>query len=204
MKTCVIQKWNSAASRRAFTVTEIMVVGSLLLLVIGGVLSTHMFGIRMFQITKAKLGASDEARKAISKLVSEVRSSKMVKVGEGSLTTFTEVGVDSPQKGSAIQVYPGVETNNFIRYFWDSGDKRLKRTTNGATSVAIIANYVTNNLVFTCEDFAGNILTNNQNNRVIALTLQFFQIEFPVVSIGPGHTYDFYQLRTKMTRRNLE
>ena len=49
-----------------------------------------------------------------------------------------------------------------------------------------------------------SVLTNNENNRVIGLTLQFYQIQYPVIRIGPGELYDFYQLRTKITRRTLE
>jgi hypothetical protein len=80
----------------------------------------------------------------------------------------------------------------------------LKRTTNGSTAVSIVANSITNQLVFTAENFKGQVLTDNENNRVIGLTLQFYQIAYPIVQIGPGSYYDFYQLRTKITRRALE
>ncbi len=188
----------------AFSMVEMMVAMSVLLLVLAGILSSHVFGMRMFQISRSKLGASDEARKAISMLVQEIRTAKLVKLGDGTLTKFTEVGINSPQKGSAIQIYPSTDTNDFVRYFWDSGDKKLKRTTDATNSVAVVANSITNSLVFTAEDFQGNILTNNENNRVIGLTLQFYQIQYPIVLIGPGQYYDYYQLRTKITRRALE
>ncbi len=195
-------KLPSFSSQRAFTLTEVMVSASLMMMVMAGIIGANIFGLRMMQITRAKLGANDEARKAIGKLVSEVRSAKLVKIGTGSLSTFTEVDVDTLQKGSALQLYTiDDNTNQFIRYFWDSSDNRLKRTTNGASSVAVIASYITNSLIFSCEDYKGNVLTNNENNRVVALTLQFFQIEFPVVLVGPGRHFDFYQLRTKITRR---
>ena len=38
----------------------------------------HLMGIRMFEITKAKLGASDEARQAISMMIDEIRTAKLV------------------------------------------------------------------------------------------------------------------------------
>ena len=150
------------------------------------------------------MGASGEARAAISKLISEVRSAKLLRIGDGSLTNFQEVPVDTLQSGSAIQIYPTTETNNFVRYYWDSVQRKLKRTTNGATFVSVVANSISNQLVFTAEDYRGTVLTNNENNRVIGLTLQFYQLEYPTVSIGPGSLYDFYQLRTKITRRTLE
>ena len=73
-----------------------------------------------------------------------------------------------------------------------------------ATSVSIVANSITNQLIFTAEDFRGTIQTNNENNRVIGMTLQFYQIQYPIVLIGAGQYYEFYQMATKITRRALE
>ena len=188
----------------ACTLPEFTVTMAVVLLVMTVVLSCHLFGMRLFEISKAKLGASGEARAAISKLISEVRSAKLLRIGDGSLTNFQEVPVDTLQSGSAIQIYPTTETNNFVRYYWDSVQRKLKRTTNGATFVSVVANSISNQLVFTAEDYRGTVLTNNENNRVIGLTLQFYQLQFPTVEIGPGGLYDFYPLRTKITRRTLE
>ena len=181
-----------------------MVTMSIVLLVMGAVLSAHMFGLKLFQITKAKLGASDESRAAISSMISEIRSAKLIRIGDGSLSNFNEVGVNTLQKGSAVQIYASTNTNFFVRYFWDASDRKLKRTTNGSSYLSVVANSISNDLVFTAEDYNGAVLTNNENNRVIGLTLQFFQLQYPSVSIGPGGYYDFYQLRTKITRRTLE
>jgi hypothetical protein len=188
---------------RGLTIPEIVITGTLGIMVMGGILTLQLVGTRMFQITKTKLGGNDDARQAIGKLVADVRSAKMVKVGTGSLSTFSECGVNQQQIGNAIQVYPTSNTNNFVRYFKNT-DNRLHRTTNGAASDLILANFVTNSLVFTAENYKGQVLTNNENNRVIALTLQFYQIQYPVVRIGTNELYDFYQVRTKITRRVLE
>ena len=47
------------------------------------------------------------------------------------------------------------------------------------------------------QDFAGNTLTNSQNNAVMSLLLQFY-----VASAWQGIS-DSVQVRTKVTRRNL-
>lgn len=206
----VIRNPNSARTRpdlrsqRAFTIAEVMVTMAIILMVMAAVLSCHLFGMRMFELTKAKLGASDDARKAISLMVAEIRAAKRVRVGNGSLAGFNEVALNTQQKGSAIQIYPSTNTNSFVRYFWDAADRKLKRATNGASQASTIASSISNATVFTSEDFSGSILTNNENNRVIGLTLQFYQLQYPTVSIGPGNYYDYYQLRTKITRRALE
>lgn len=204
MKTRSPVRSKFARGGAGFTFVELMVTLSLLMLLLGGILAAHLFGVRLFQLTRAKLGANQEAREAITLLMDEIRSGKLVKIGQGGLATFTEVGPNSQQIGSAIQIYPTTDTNTFVRYFWDATDKQLKRTTNGASAVSIVANSITNQLVFSAENFQGTILTNNENNRVIGLTLQFYQIQYPIVMIGPGQFYDFYQLRTKITRRALE
>lgn len=203
MKITPLQRSGSSRNR-AFTLTEMMVTVSILMISLAGILVTHLFGSRLFEITKAKLGANEEARRAISLLIEEIRTAKIVRVGEGGLTNFTEAAVGTPQTGSALQIHATTNTSLFIRYFWDTEDQQLKRTTNGANAASIVASSITNNTVFTAENFSGTVLTNRDNNRVIGLTLQFYQIAYPIVTIGDGHYYDFYQLRTKITRRALE
>lgn len=204
MKTAILDDQRSRQGRRGFTLPEIMITAALAVLLMGGMLAAQFFGMRMYEISKIKLGASDESRKAVSLLIAEIRSAKIVRVGNGALSTFSEVAVNLPQKGNAIQVYSSINTNTFIRYYLDATDKKLKRTTNGAAAASVVANAISNNVVFTAEDFSGLVLTNNENNRVIGLALEFYQLEYPAVNIGPGNLYDFYQLRTKITRRALE
>lgn len=189
---------------QGFTLTEMMVTSAILMVVLAGTLTAHLFGIRMFEITKAKLGANDEARAALGSLIEEVRSSKRVLVGDGTISTFTETPVNTPQRGSALQIYPTTATNQFIRYYWDAGAKQLRRVTNGTTSFSVVANFITNGTVFALEDYRGNVLSTNVNNRVVSLTLQFYQLQYPVVPVGSGGYYDYYQFRAKVTRRMLE
>lgn len=188
----------------AFTLPEMMVTSAIMTMIILGAVTTHLVGVNMYQMTKAKLGASDEARSAISKLIDEIRAAKVLKVGSGGLSSFTQAAANTPQMGNSVQIYLSTNTNNFIRYFWDSADKRLKRTTNGSYSEFVVANFISNNLVFTAEDHLGNVITNPQNNRVIGMQLEFFQIQYPIVNIGPGNRFDYYRLSTRITRRTLE
>ncbi len=189
---------------RAFTLTELMVGVSVLIVVLLGVLSGHFFGMKMFQITKAKLGASDEARKAVAKLTDEVRGAKWLQVGTGNAISFSPIPDGEPQRGSAVEIYSTEGTNQFVRYFLDTEEKRLKRITSENSSPQIIATAITNQIVFASENRSGTVLTNSENNRVLSLTLQFYQIQYPIVKVGPGEYYDFYQLRTRITRRTLE
>jgi Tfp pilus assembly protein PilW len=199
------EPWPRKANHRAaFTLVEVMLSITLLVMVLGGVMTSHLMGLRLFELAESKLGATDDARKAASLISTEVRAAKLVKVGNGNEDGFTEVAMDTPQQGNALQLYPTTDLTQFIRYYVDSRDDTLRRMTNGGCQQSIVARSITNNLVFTAEDWRGTVLTNNRNNRVIGLRMEFYQIQYPVYRIGPGNYYDSYQLRTRITRRALE
>jgi Tfp pilus assembly protein PilW len=185
-----------------YTLTEIMVTMVVIMMVLAAVISCHLLGLRLFELTKAKLGASDDARHAIGLLISEIRSAKIVRVGSGDLDSFTAVGVNTPHRGNALEVYATTNTNFWVRYFLDS-DKKLKRATNGASTARVIASSISNSNqpVFSAEDFTGTPLLNNSRDYVIGLNLQFSQLQYPEVEIGPGQFYDYYQLQTRVTPR---
>lgn len=188
-------------SRRAFTLPEVMVVATLATLVLGGVIYAHMVGLRLFSYTQAKLGGNDDARNTAARLIDDIRSAKTVRVGNGSATSFTECATNSLQRGNALQLYPRRGSSNYIRYF--QADDTLWRISPSNAPTAI-AKYVTNRVVFNAEDFNGVTLTNNENNRVIGVNLQFYQVQYAGAKLGTNQFYDYYQVRTKVTRRTLE
>ena len=193
-----------AAGARAFTLPEVLIAMSIATLVLGAVMGSHLFGLRMFELTRAKLGASDDARRALNLMIGEIRAAKVVRIGQGDQTAFAEIPPNTPQAGNAIQVYGSTNTNSFVRYFYLPADRSLRRLASGSAQPTVVAGSVSNQTVFTSEDFSGRILTNNENNRVIGLALQFYQLQYPAVAIGPGNHFDSYQLRTRITRRALE
>ena len=130
-----------------------------------------------------------------------ITSAKTLLVGTGDVSSFTRVADGALKQGNAVQLYPTNDTSIFIRYYRDSTDKRLKRVTNGATNAVVMANAVTNSVVFTGEDSLGNILTNNQNNLVVGVTLQFSQLGGTNMPVSPTNYYKSYQLTTRIVHR---
>lgn len=196
----------AAPRRRAFTLLELLVTMITTVMVVGGAMAAYAYGLRMVQYVNPKLGSSDEARKAISLLTDEIRAARSIKIGNGTIAGFTEAGPFVAQQGNALQVYPTMNTNAYIRYFWDSSDQQLKRTTNGATATLVIANWVSNRTdqtIFKAEDHLGQLMSNSANNRVISMELNFYQIQYPKTLVGPGNYYDYYKLSAKFTRRTL-
>jgi type II secretory pathway pseudopilin PulG len=201
-----IQFHSPAASARAsaFTLTEVLIAVALFSLVIVGVVYTHVFGLKMATLTSSKLSATHGAREALNRVRDEIRSGKTLYVGNSDGATFTHIAANSPQVGNALQIHRTADTNVFVRYYLDTAEKSLLRKFSGDNQTEVIAKYITNQMVFRAEDHLGNALTNDQNNRVIRMTLEFYQWEFPIARAGGGNYYDYYRLQTKITRRAIE
>ena len=194
---------NPRGGQQAMTLPEVMVTSAIFTLAMAGFMVLNLFSLRYDQAVKLKLLASNEARNALNRVADDIQSAGWIRVGTGSRASFTEAGFGQRQQGNAIEIYPvKSDTNRFIRYYCDPEDDLLKRYISGETEI-ILARSVTNDLVFTSEDAFGHVLSNNFNNRVIGMTLQFAQNSGGGRNSG-AFSYDYYQLRTKITRRALE
>jgi len=108
-----------------------------------------------------------------------------------------------------MQIYTNTDTNSWVCYYYETNTASANFPNCAAPNpnqwgtTTVIASSVTNIIkIFSSEDAYGNPLMNNQSaNRVIGVTLQFYQLEYPLVKVGPGSFYDFYQLHTRVTRR---
>jgi len=199
---------DSGAFRRriGFTIIEMFISSTIFVFVTGGIVYSHFIGTKMYNLAIAKMGGSDQARAAVGTMLDDIRDGKMIQVGWGNLTNFTAAGAGTNQQGNSIQIYLTTNyTTNFCRYYLDTNTARLVRTVNGVTAQDLIAQNITNSIVFWSEDYAGNVLTANQNNRVIHFLLQFYQIQYPVLIIGTNKgSFDYYQIAGRITRRALE
>jgi prepilin-type N-terminal cleavage/methylation domain-containing protein len=205
MKACRgnnLRGYSAVGGCRAFTIPELMVAMSIFLFVVGAVVVANFFGIRMMGVTQPKMGASAETRQAVSLMISEISSAKIIRLGTGNLTSFTPLGPGALRKGNAVQIYPTNNMNVFVRYFQDSAQKQLKRMTNGAAAAVSVANGVTNSLVFTAENSRGDVvLTNDFNNMVIGILLQYDKLDGSGTPLGPNLYFKKYEVKTRVTRR---
>jgi type II secretory pathway pseudopilin PulG len=187
-----------AAPGAAFTLPEMLIAVTLFVLLVGGIVAGNLFGLRIYQVTENKLDAADRARKAIGKMADEIRSCKTTWVGSVSNSVFVSRLDGEAQTGAGLLIYPTTNTTSFIMYFLNPSDQSFRRTTSVPGTTTILARCITNSAIFCAEDHLGNVLTNNQNNRVIHLTLEFFQKQ------RQGVVADYYKLETSVTRRVLE
>jgi prepilin-type N-terminal cleavage/methylation domain-containing protein len=187
------------ASRAAFTLPELLITITLFVLLVGAILCAHLFGLRMSGLTEAKLIASASARQALGKMAEEIRNCTSTSVGDVTTNgVFVELLDGVPQTGSALLVQPTTNDTDFVVYFVNPADQSFRRTTSVPGTTTIVARSVTNAAAFRAQDYQGNLLTNNQANHVIHLTLEFYQPQ-PYLPVP-----DYYKLETSVTGRALE
>ena len=181
---------------KGFTLPEILIAMTVFLLVIGAVISANLFGLKMFQVTETKLNVTTWSRETIEKITAEVRGCDSVWVGNITTNGVFEGLLDGEtQQGTALLIYPTSNTNNYIIYFVNPSDQTFRRTTDQTGTAEVLADSITNIMIFAAQNFSGNVLTNNENNRVIHLTLEFNQPARFMLGA------DYYKLETSMTRR---
>jgi hypothetical protein len=153
----------------------------------------------MCEMTKAKLLRSHEARASMGKLADEIRAAKTALVGSvTSNGVFQAVTDGSSQKGNALLIYPTTNKASYIVYFVNASDQTLRRTTSASSTPTVLATLVTNSVIFRAQDYLGNVLTNQQNNRVLKVNLEFFQAR------GMTANAEYYKLETAVTRRSID
>ncbi len=201
------QKYPSSLERSqllAFTLVEAMISMSLMTMVLGGVVYSHIMGMQLMQITQAKLGANDSARKALGKLQDEIRAAKTIAVGAGSSNSFIAAINGGALQGRAIQIYPGTNQNSWIRYYYLTNTSELRRVTSSSSTPQLIASYVANAVLFSKADYLGNTLTTDTGNSTINVRLEFYQLSYPPTKIGTNNVFESYTMQTCITRRTLE
>jgi hypothetical protein len=202
---------NLTRTTSGMTLAEVMITSSVFILLWVGMIQFHLFGLISDNLTAAKLGASDESRQMFNKLLYEIRSSKVLRVGTVAVdtnalpTAFAPLPNGTNQEGNGLQINLTASTTNFIWYYFETNAAQLRRFENGATNATVVCSYLTNSMLFRSEDFQGNVLTAYDNHQVINVRVQFYQFVFPVVQVGGEHGYfDSYKAEFKAARRNYD
>jgi hypothetical protein len=200
---------------RGFTLAEMVItVGVFLFIFTGVMVAVQIFGLRIYTLAATKLVATAGGRKALNQIRDQIREGKMVYVGNcssPSYSSFALIGTTNSQQGNALIVYPTTNTAWCSIFYLDTSTttNRLLQfnVSNSATTYTnTLAVYLTNQIVFDARDWRNNIVTNDQsldNRLLIEVTMQFSQWEYPVAFVGGvgANAYDYYQLRTRVFRR---
>ena len=229
MKTLAPPRTDSGRTgAAAFTLAEMLIAMGIFSMVIAAMVATQLFGMRVYTLAATKLSATAGSRKALNQIRDQIRQSKILNVGNCNSTpgSFTNLGLSANQVGNALMVNPTTNPVTYTLFYLDTTAttncnlKQFVVASNAAntgfiTNTYTLAGYITNQDIFTAQDWAGNTLTNeNQNDNgleqipnrlVILVKMQFYQWEYPIAYVGTntgyGNMYDYYQLRTKITKR---
>jgi type II secretory pathway pseudopilin PulG len=210
-----IQNGSSLRRVSGFTMVEmIMVVGIFLSIFVAVMVSVQLFGLRTYTMSATKLVATQGARNALNQMRDSIRGAKTVYIGNCSsigTNAFTTIATTNKQQGDALIVYPTTDPSTYTVYYLDQSTStnnlmQFNVANSRLTYTNLLANFITNQIVFDAENFQGIVATNYtslDNREVIKVTLQFAQWEYPIAYVG-GHAFnafDYYQLRTRILRR---
>lgn len=185
--------------QRALTLVEMMVTMGVFSLMVMGLISAHIFGLKQDQLVQSKIGASEQSRRGFDMLAQDVRGAKKWSVGNGTRTSFTPIADDSPQQGTALQLNLTTDTNTYIRYYFEANKTRLCRVRSGESGYKVIAQDLTNTMYFTAENYLGATQTTRTYKALVRVQLQFRQYQYPLTKVGPGYYYDSYSLQFRLT-----
>jgi Tfp pilus assembly protein PilV len=193
----------SSFSASGFTLVEVMVTAGIFIIIIGAMVSTQIFGLRVYTLAATKITATAAGRETLNDIRDRIRSATTVTVGNYSNNTFYAIPDGSLQQGNALQISNSAAAGALV-FYQDPVSNVLDMASNGAI-ISVEAQYMTNTTCFWAENYEQNILTNYLNNPVIRVTMQFYQWEYPIGYIGANgsaaNAYDLYRLQTRVTRR---
>jgi len=192
----------AATGQAAFTLPEVMIAASLMVMVAGGVMIGNSFGMRMLGIVQPKLVAHEEAKRLTVRLSEDITQAKFVRVGTGDSASFTAAPDGTAKQGNALEIYSSSDTTlGFVRYFHDSVDNTLKRMTD-LTAAESVTGGVGNSQVFTAEDYAGQVLQFEQPRVTVGVVLDYFELPGSQVPVSTNDYFTSYTLRLKFAAGN--
>ena len=176
-----------------------MVASAVFGLAVMGFIYCQMFGMRQDQWVNSKVGASELARLSFNELANDIRAAKIWEIGNGDMTSFTPIPLETNQRGNALKLSMTTDTNSYYLYYFDTNACMLFRGHSGSTTSRCFAQYLTNTMYFQAQDFRGDNQTDLTHKGVINVVMQFCQYQFPVTRIGPGYLYDYYKMEMRVT-----
>ena len=198
---------SSKNSRQGFSLAELMVASTIfLILVVGAMVSVQIYGLRVYNLAATKIKATAGARETMNDIRDRIRSAYDVNVGVYTNSNFYGITNNQPQQGNAIQIFPLTnDVSTAVVFYSDVANSNnvLNMVNNGVVSQEItnMVNYI----CFQNEDYQGNVVITNNGARVITVIMQFNQLAFPIGYIGGNKVdaYDYYRLRSRITRRTI-
>lgn len=193
-------------ARAAFSLPELMTAMAVFLMLVAGVLGGHLFGLKMFEITKAKLSASEQSRRVLNRLLADLAYARSSTIGAGSFSSFATVATGNTAQGNSLQIYQGTNAAVYVRYFRDASDQFLKRMTNGMAQAEVLAGPIREQDIFSYQDFRGTnlVMGSVANNAVVSVSMTIIQSMSGRTNPPAGELVDYYLFETSVAPRRRE
>ena len=211
---------------RGLTLVEMIVAITIFSVVILATVAIQIYASRVYTLAAMTLSAAQQARTTMNDVRDRIREARLVYVGNYTAPAtgdpsqgFSSITNGTPQQGNALMIYPTTATNSFTLIYLNlpgsSGFDAmsvndvavntnylvlLTYTNSVMEESNNIASFITNQVVFKAENFEGSVLSTNENNYLIHMTLDFAQTEYPIAFLGA----DYYRLNTVITRRDTD
>jgi len=88
-----------------FTLAEMLTSMAVFSLLVVCIVTSHLMGMKMFNIAATKLSASHGARAALNRVRDEIRQGKRLDVGVRTGTNFDSLATGGLQKGNALKIF---------------------------------------------------------------------------------------------------
>jgi hypothetical protein len=193
-----------------FSLTEFILASGITVIMLGGVIYTHIMGQNLHHWSMTKVGANDQSREVLFRLQDEIRAAKNVQIGYFTNAQFRTPTLGQRQVGQTLRIFPTTNDANYVQYRLASFStgmqlRRAEISGSGRTGGRTVATHLTNNpAMFAFEDFWGTPLTELSANRIVAVTLDFKQFQYPITQVGSNYYYDYYRLQTRISKRAVE
>jgi hypothetical protein len=178
---------------RAFTTMELITAMAVFMMVVAGIVSVPIFGLKVNAMAVSKLNSSTSSMKVLNQIRNQVLGANSVLVGNGTQSSFVANGTN----GNALQIYPNANTNTYVRFFMSTNTDALYEWNSATGNLWLLAPSVTNHTVFQTVDYRGNISSSSQEHYSIRMILQFAELNYRIST----NNHEYYTLETEMTPR---
>jgi prepilin-type N-terminal cleavage/methylation domain-containing protein len=183
--------------RQGMTLVEMSIVTTIMVLVLGALLASHLFGLKLYALTRGKLETIRSVRRAVSRLTEDIYSANGIYVAVGLTNRWipmTNAGM--PRLGNALQIW--TTPTNYVLYYWNPADFTLRRQFGLAEEILASSILNSSNLpIFALQDCSGQALTGDEGNTIVRVRLEYRATNYPSREL-----MDYYKFETCVTARN--
>ncbi len=191
-----------ARGARGMTLVEIMTTSGLFTLVVAGLLTVNMFGLKQDELLNSQIGASDQARENFNLMLEEIRSGKQVLIGTGSSTNFNPItNAGAAQQGDTIEIWPSTNLNAVIYYYFFTNAPASAVPSNSLIRVAISTNSTNGTVTSTLTTVAtciANVTSQWQTNALNFSALVLNGTNWVVLTNDPATTTNYNYIVTAL------